>query len=168
MIKGNIKAFTIMEMTVAMLIASIVIAITYTIYTIVVGSYTSFNYKNNNMAVVMRVNELLKKDFAHADMILKNQNGFLFRSMDKTINYEIQPDFIVRTGSTIDTLKVRTDSLITNFEGNAVYEISDDEERNRVDDIGFIILYENEKIPYNYHKQYSSVNLIQRNTNAFN
>ena len=48
--KHRIKAFTIMEVTVTMLIAAILIGITYTTYSIVLKSYNSFTTKNADMA----------------------------------------------------------------------------------------------------------------------
>ena len=159
--KNRVRAFTIMEMTIAMLLASIVIGMTYAIYSIVANSYNSFNVKNSKMATVLRVDELLKKDFLSADFILKNERGFLFRKADQLTYYEIQPDFIVRSNISVDTFKVKTDRLTMSFETMPLTEVSENEQRNRIDDIKFLVWYENEKIPYNYHKQYSAVNLIK-------
>lgn len=158
---NRVKAFTIMEMTVAMLLASIVIGMTYAIYSIVANSYNTFNVKNNKMAIVLRVDELLKKDFLSADLILKNEHGFLFRKGNQLINYEMQSDFIVRSNIAIDTFKVKTDSLSMSFETMPLPDVGESERQSRIDDIKFLVLYENEKIPYNYHKQYSAVNLIK-------
>lgn len=166
--KNSIRAFTIMEMTVAMLISAIVIGITYAIYNIVVGSYTSFNNKNNKMAVVLRVDELLQKDISNADKIIKNQQGFLLARDSEKIYYEIQPNFIVRINSVTDTFKIQTDSLKIRFETIPLVETNEDEEQNRIDDISFIVRYDDKFIPYNYHKYYSSVNLFHRNHNAIN
>jgi len=166
--KDRVKAFTIMEVTVTMLIASIAIAITYSIYNIVVKSYNAYTIKNNDMTVLIRLDELLKNDFGHADIVLKDQNGILFKSADKMVSYEIGPDFVVRTSGIIDTFKVKLKEFNTSFENIPITEIVGSEEQNRIDELQLNLLVEDKIIPYYYHKQYSSVNLIQRNTNAVN
>ncbi|MCC8427244.1 type II secretion system protein J [Mucilaginibacter sp. UR6-11] len=166
--KHKVKAFTIMEVTVAMLIASIAIGITYTIYTIVAKSYSVYNVRSNNTAVLIRLDELLKNDFEHADRILKTQNGITLKGPGKLVNYEIESDFIVRTAGITDTFKVKTQEINTSFENAPLTEINSDEEQNRIDELQMMVLFEDKKIPYHYFKQYSSTNLMQRNTNAVN
>jgi hypothetical protein len=56
----------------------------------------------------------------------------------------------------------------TAFETFPVNEVQETEEQNRIDEFAFTLIFQNEKIPYHYHKLYSSVNLIQRNPNAVN
>ena len=151
-----------------MLIASVVIGMAYTVYAIVVQSHGAFKTKNDSMAVVIRLDELLKKDFAHADLILKDRNGIVLTGRGQQVNYEIGPNYIVRTSGIIDTFKVNTQQVTATFEEQPVTEISTEQEQNRIDDIELSLLFENEKIPYHYHIQYSSANLIQRKANAIN
>jgi hypothetical protein len=155
-----------MEVTVAMLITSLVIGITYTVYTIVVKSFSIYQVKNNNMASLIRLDELLKNDFYIANDISKTQNGISIKNKDKVITYEIDPRFIVRTAGMIDTFKFAVQENTSTFEGAIVPGTNIDEEQNRIDDYQLILLFEDKKINYHYHKQYSSVNLIQRNTDA--
>jgi prepilin-type N-terminal cleavage/methylation domain-containing protein len=131
--KYQVKAFTLMELTVAMLIASIVIGMTYTIYTIVVGSYRSFHTKNNETAMVIRLDELLKKDFAHADLIRKEEQGISCKSADQLVTYALGPGLIVRTAGAIDTFKVNVQDITTAFEAVPVTGTAGDEEQNRID-----------------------------------
>jgi hypothetical protein len=166
--KNKVRAFTIMEVTIAMLISAIVIGITYTIYTIVTKSYNSFNIKNENVAVVLRLDELLKKDFDHAEFILKTSNGISVQNPSGNITYQFDPDFVVRAGLITDTFKVKTDSLYTSFENNVIGETGTTDEQNTLDELGFSLILQNEKITYYYHKIYSSVNLFNRKPDAIN
>jgi len=120
------------------------------------------------MAVVVRLDEWLKKDFTRADLILKDTAGIALNSATHKIKYRFDPDFIIRTEIKSDTFKVKTDSVATSFESLPVNELGPADEQNRLDDLDLVILFQGEKIPYHYHKQYSSVNLINRNTNALN
>jgi type II secretory pathway component PulJ len=164
----RLKAFTIMEVTVTMLVAAILMGITYTAFTIINKSYSSFNTKNKDMAELEQLDELLRKDFDRAEIIQKDQNGISFKRADLAlIKYEFNPDFIVRISGRTDTFKFKTEELTTAFEGQPVNESGASEEENRLDELDISLLFQNEKIPYHYYKQYSSVNLIQRNPNAF-
>jgi hypothetical protein len=157
-----------MEVTIAMLVSAILIGITYTAYSIINKSYISFSRKNEDMAVVVRLDELLKKDFARAEIILKDNDGISLNSAGHIVKYQFDPDFTIRTDIRTDTFKVKTTAINTSFENSAVTEQATSEEQNRLDDLQLILLFQDEKIPYHYHKEYSSLNLIQRNPNAVN
>jgi len=164
--KHRVKAYTLMEITVAMLVSAIVISITYSAYSIVSRSYIAYKTKNDRLAVLERLDELLKRDFSHADSILKTDNGILVFSSGDSINYELDTAFVTRVSTIIDTFKVKTTDAVTSFENTPVTVSSPDKKQNRIDDLDFTLLFENEKIPYHYHKDYSSANLIERNPNA--
>jgi prepilin-type N-terminal cleavage/methylation domain-containing protein len=166
--KKKVKAFTIMEMTIAMLISAIVIGITYSAYTIISRSYTIYQTKNDGLALLSRIDQLLVKDFAHAEMISKTLDGLLLTSRLDTVAYVFAPDFIVRKGAVIDTFKVQTSGLSTLFENQPVSEVSVESEQNRIDELFFFIVLKNGNMPYHYQKPYSSVNLLERNPNAVN
>lgn len=162
MSKHKVNAFTILEMTVAMLISAIVIGITYATFTIVYKSYNLYHNKHEEMAVALRLNELLIKDFKKADVILKDTNGLVFKDTNSLVTYRFNDSAIIRTAGIIDTFKIKTGALSTSYEGAAIEEVTAIPERNRVDEINFNTIIRDEKIPYHYYKQYSSANLIQR------
>jgi Tfp pilus assembly protein PilE len=166
--KHQLKAFTILEVTITMLVAGVLIGITYTSYSIIVKSYHAFTKKNDNMAVVVTLDHLLKRDFERADIILKDSDGVAMRSGSTIIQYAFTPDFIVRTSAKTDTFKVQAQALKTVFENLPIVEIQPIAEQNRIDEIDFILIFQDEKIPCHYKKFYSSENLIQRNPNALN
>lgn len=151
-----------------MLLAAVVIGITYTAYSIIVRSYLSYKHKNEDMMVLFRVDELLKKDFARADTIWKSDKGIKFKDSTGMVNYEVDSDYIVRTSTIIDTFKVKIVAESLFFENQPLTELSAVEELNRTDELKLVILFQDEQIPYHYHKTYSSANLIQRNINALN
>jgi Tfp pilus assembly protein PilE len=166
--KHKVKAFTIMEVTVAMLLAAIVIGITYTAYSIISQSYIAYHNKNEDMAGLVRLDELLKKDFSHADTISKVENGIVCKIDTACVNYEFQPEYIVRHSTIIDTFKLKTTEINMLFENQPITEINNIPEHNRLDEVNITVLFHDEKIPYYYHKQYSSASLAERNPNALN
>jgi len=96
-----------MELTVAMLLAAIVIGITYTAFSIISQSYMAYHNKNEDMAGLVRLDELLKKDFSHADTISKIENGIVCKIDTVSVTYEFQPEYIVRRTTIIDTFKLK-------------------------------------------------------------
>lgn len=168
MINRKIPAFTIMEVVITMLISAIVIGITYTAFSIITRSYQSFDSKHKDMAAVLRLDELLQKDFNRAEIVLKDTDGIALKDSSRIIKYSFNPDYVLRIGIVVDTFKVKSDSVSTTFENTVVNEMKVDKEENRLDELDLNIILQNEKIPYHYHKIYSSANLINRNPNAVN
>ena len=164
----KVKAFTIMEVTITMLITGLIIGITYTSYSIVIKSYHSFTTKNDSMAVLVSLDHVLKRDFDRADSILKDSAGITVKKNDMSIKYVFMPDFIVRNSLKTDTFKVQTQEVMTSFDNIPIIEMQATAEQNRIDGLDFTLVFQNEKIPYHYRKLYSSENLIQRNPNAVN
>jgi hypothetical protein len=163
MINKRVAAFTILEVTITMLVSAIVIAISYTAFSIISRSYHAFESKHQQMAFVLKLDELLQKDFNRADIILRDTDGIALRYSLGIIKYRFKPDYILRVGVETDTFKAQSDSLSTTFENTVINVSSTGEEENRVDALSFYLTLENEKIPYRYHKVYSSENLINRN-----
>ena len=54
------------------------------------------------------------------------------------------------------------------FEGKAIDDSGTGAEDSRLDELDIQLTLQKEKIPYYYHKIYSSANLINRKTNAGN
>ncbi|SHL98404.1 type II secretion system protein J [Mucilaginibacter sp. OK098] len=168
MSKYKVQAFTIMEVTITMLIAAILIAVTYTSYSIVIKSYNSFTNKNNDMAVLVSLDHVLKRDFEQSKTILKDSAGFSFRKESILIRYEFSADYIVRKAARIDTFKVQNQDVSASFENVPLLELQTTAAQNIIDELDFETLYQKEKIGYHYHKTYSSENLIEKNPNAIN
>lgn len=165
----RLKAFTIMEVTVAMLLAAIVIAITYTAYGIVMRTYGNYHAKSEATAMLTQLNGVLRRDFERAAEIDKTEVGLSLTRADSTvILYEFNADYIVRKGTAIDTFYVHPAMPLTWFEGEAVSELAADPERNRIDELEFVLPFEGNNIPYHYYKQYSSANLMERKNDAGN
>jgi hypothetical protein len=118
--------------------------------------------------VLIRLDELLRKDFLRANTISKTTNGVFVKTGTDSVTYAFEPDFAVRTSTITDTFKLNVQDIITNFEASPITTIDPVTEQNRIDELNFSVLFENEKIPYYYHKQYSSANLIERKPNAIN
>ena len=168
MMEHKVKAFTILEVTITMLIAGLLIGITYASYSIIIKSYHSFTIKNDDMTIIVSLDHLLKRDFDQADTIFKEPDGISVKKDVKIVKYTFRTDFIVRESARIDTFKVQAIDVTAMFENTAVNEIQATAEQNRIDQLDFVLIFQTEKIPYHYRKLYSSENLVQRNPDAVN
>jgi hypothetical protein len=166
--KQKIKAFTILEVTITMLLTALVIGITYASYTIVVKSYRSFTGHNDDLTVLTNLDHVLKRDFDQAEIIYKATDGISLKSRNNLIKYTITPEFITRSTGKTDTFKVQTQEVATLYNNIPLTEVQLKEEQNRIDEFSFNLVFPTAKIPYHYYKLYSSFNLIQRDRNAIN
>jgi type II secretory pathway pseudopilin PulG len=155
----RLPAFTIMEITVVMLISAIVVAITFTAYGMVSRAYSTYLEKRNRMAVLIRLNELLQRDFRQAQQVLRLENTVLFSDSGRQITYRFEPDQLIRQSTIVDSFKVKAADLICSFDNQVT---SEGLEPVRIDELSFTVQNDQEKFPYHYTKHYSSANLIQK------
>ena len=166
--KIRLPAFTIMELTIAMLLSAIVIGITYTAYTITARSYARFHRRSDTIGNLTRVNELLMKDFSSSDSVFRTDSGIIVNRDSTIIRYEIDSNMVIRKSFRIDTFKIDIRDIAALFEGQTVIFTPPVQEADRIDELSFTTIFDKQKIPYHYHKDYSSVNLSQRKAHALN
>jgi type II secretory pathway component PulJ len=157
-----------MEVTIAMLLAAIVIGITYTCYSIIYKSYVAFKARQTELVEVSQFTQVLRNDMTHGDIVLQRTDGIVIKNKDSEITYNILPEYSLRISTVTDTFKIKTEEVTRYFEGLPLTGQQDTDEQNRIDELSFTILSRDQKFPYYYFKQYSSQNLINRNPNAIN
>ncbi len=164
--RGKVKAFTIMELTIAMLISAIAIGISYSIFLIVSHSYQSYLTKSAQVATAQRLDAVLQRDFDRGLLVSKDTSGIKIQYPSGQVIYKFDTAFVVRKTATSDTFKVKTDSLRFSFEGKAFSEYQTPGPQNRIDQLDVTAFLEKQKITYHYHKIYSSANLINIDVHA--
>ena len=166
--RHKVYAFTIMEVMVTMLITALLIGVVYTSYSLILKSHHSFTTKNEDMADLLTLDHLLKKDFDQAEVISKETDGIIITNKERLIHYLLKPDHLIRYAIRTDTFKVAVQDILTSFENVPLEEIQSIEEQNRIDELAFTVSFHGERISYHYHKIYSSENLMQSKQNAVN
>ena len=157
MINRKVASFTVIEVTIAMLIAAIAISITYTAYNIVGKLYLDYTTTQKKYSQVTLLNELLNLDCISAERIIRTREGFQVNSRKGEIQYIITDDFIIRDQFSLrrDTFMLSVSSKIYYFEGQQTEnEEAIDQISLSVGSLGYII-------PLKYYKQYSSQNLFE-------
>jgi len=157
MLNKKLPAFTLMEVTIAMLIAAIAIAITFTAYRIISGSYFNFIRKQDRVAIFITADKLLKQDFLKARKIIKVQDGLTFEMEEGFVNYNFNNAYLLRDQFSLrtDTFKLKIDKLNFLFENEVVTE------GNPVDQCSFETEIDKQTISLYFQKTYSAKDLFQ-------
>ena len=109
---SNIKAFTILEIVIALAIMSIIVGITYSIYTMLSGHLISYD---RNTEVTNSYNELdtrLQLDFYNAHTFTYKMDTISFEANNDTITYTYFEDqFIRKSNQRLDTFSIKITSF---------------------------------------------------------
>ncbi|MDB5012338.1 MAG: hypothetical protein JWQ25_540 [Daejeonella sp.] len=161
-LKQKVRAFTIMEVTVSMLIAAIVIMIVYTAYRIIGRSYVDYDHKNKMVAELIVADKILKKDFNNALDIVKTSDGLKMVVQEGQIDYVFGDQYIVRNQNQLrlDTFKLTDNKVVLKFKNR---EAGIDQS---IDNLSLNCNFEKGNITLTYHKTYSSEQLLQQNEHS--
>lgn len=163
-----IKAFTLLEVIIAMLITALLVSITYNAYLIINKSYISFTEKNERLTTIILMDHMISRDFTRAGTITSFHDKILFCGLNDTVIYQFENNDIIRVGNRTDTLKANVTNLSMSFEDRKLQPVEPNQDRLLVDDIVFTLTEEDQKIPLHYHKTYSATDLLNFSNNAIN
>lgn len=154
----RVAAYTILEMTIAMLLAAITIGITYTAFSMIGQSYKRFDKDNKEHASFVLVDKLLQKDIQGAVLVSSTLEGIDIRDSNGSISYKFTVDYILRDQYEIsrDTFHIPNRDMRVLFENEEIRT-----EGLPVDHIAFFVTLNSREFPLVYHKYYSSTELIQ-------
>lgn len=154
----KIKAYTLLEVTIAMLLSAICIAICYSAYDIVGKYYASFQQKNQTADVVLSLRHVMQRDFLKSNTVLKSEEGVELQLDDSSkIYYIFNSDAILRkmNEAHTDTFKLKSNEVNFFFEGHEVIE------PDTIDELRFkMILDQRTAVPIQLNKTYSAANLF--------
>jgi prepilin-type N-terminal cleavage/methylation domain-containing protein len=156
MISKKLPAFTLIEMTVAMLIAAIAISIAFTSFKIVSGLYINYKRKQDGFSQVLWIQKLLSKDFDVAYKIIKKNDGLELSTHNGIIKYTFEKEVIVRDQA---SLKVDTFKFVP-YAVQYDFERAETLDEHLVDHLSFSIKQDNTVLPMSFFKTYSSTDLI--------
>lgn len=152
-----IKAYTLMEMTVAMLLAAISITICYSAYGIVSGYFLGFQQKNKQAQDLLMFTHAMESDLQRCKLVLRLDDGVELKCDSVNVNYLFASKYILRVLGELktDTIRLEHTPVLTFFEGS---EVNDSDTIDRID---LSIVLAQKPIPLQFRKSYSSVNLFQ-------
>lgn len=115
----KINAYTLMEVTIAMLLSAICISICYSAYGIIGAYYRTFQAKNETADAAMSLRHVLEKDFLKSKLVLSTDSGLMMQQDSSTVLYTFREKAILRELPELhtDTFKVSYSGLQFFFEG---------------------------------------------------
>lgn len=156
----KLPAYTLIELTVAMLISAVVITILYQAYMVITSSYIVFNQKNKKQAELASLEKLLGNDFEQGKEIVRSQEGFAIKLHDnRQIAYSLLDFGVVRNQFELqaDTFKIHTYSSDYYFQhAEAVID-------GKIDLLDLQLQQDSTIVQIKKYKQYSSADLFKKN-----
>jgi prepilin-type N-terminal cleavage/methylation domain-containing protein len=156
----RIRAFTLIELVVAMLISSIVVIVAFTGYEIIAGQYVDYRKKSNEITKSFLLNNLLAKDFLNSELALINPNGDLIFKFKATpeVDYQFRENYIIRVFTTTlqDTFFIPSQNIVKRFQGDSLTG-----NRALIDNLSFSAKVLDEKVYYQFAKEYGAGVLME-------
>ncbi|MDQ0966826.1 Tfp pilus assembly protein PilE [Flavobacterium sp. W4I14] len=154
----RINAYTLMEVTLAMLLSAISITVCYTAYGLVANYYKTFARRNESADVVLSLRHVLEKDFLNGKYVLHGEEGIEIVSDSSKIGYKFRGGCITREINLlhVDTFKVAPSHFVSFFEGREAVKA------DTLDEIRFVIQLDSTvSVPLGFHKKYSAHDLFR-------
>jgi prepilin-type N-terminal cleavage/methylation domain-containing protein len=154
--KSRIKAFTLIELVLAMILAAIVMGMAYSAFTVFTRVYGSYHSKNLSHADVQLFRQVLQSDMKKAALIELSSGQLKFKDplSSEALSYSFGPDYLVRTHHSVpDTFKMTRLTLQSSFENAGVSE-------GIVDHLTFRFEYEGAQMTMTTAKEYTSADLF--------
>jgi prepilin-type N-terminal cleavage/methylation domain-containing protein len=118
----KLKALTLMEVLVAMIIGAIVITGAGFAFEIFNLRTISFKKISKETAAIQRISTLINTDLYNANSVIKKtENSFKINFTEKEINYEINPTYTLRRDKDLkDTFFLKNESVTFNFVSDTI------------------------------------------------
>jgi len=157
----RLKAFTLLELLIGMVISSIIITIGYTSYRVIYKQYLNYKLTRKEMIEVAAFQNEFQNNFYNAEVVKAEENAICFEfSGDKKIKFTFFDTFITREiNELIDTFKI---------ENNNRVKVYIDENNTEIKAFMFNSTLFNEPIVFSFQKQYSSEYYIKHDLHSLN
>lgn len=156
---NKLNAFTLMEVTVAMLLSAICITICFTAYGLIQDYYSKFRAKNETSAQLTVLKQVMDKDFLKSRYVIKTDEGIKLQNDSMELSYSFDERKILRIIADVhtDTFFVELQNKEFYFEGRPVAAA------DTIDLLNLEIKLKglNTALPLQVSKKYSAVDLFR-------
>ena len=151
----KIKAFTLLEVTVAMLLSAICIGICYTAFTLMNQYYGELKNRKDSIGNQLLINQLVSSDFDRAFKIEKLDSNINCSCDSGTISYKFSNSYVTRNqyGLKTDTLRIGVRDLTISYQDSLLAD-------SLIKEIILTCQQKNKFVTMHFFKEYSSVNLF--------
>jgi len=157
---GRIKAFTLQEILIALVIAAIVISAAFYSYGVIQTAYLAYQKTTEQSLEIKTLDVLLKEDFAKADYVIKSSDGIICMINENEVNYLFKQDYVTRTVSILtEYFKVKPEAVHLFFDKLAV-----ENNNELIDELSYNAIDNDKLFYFHYNKIYGADKLIQKTT----
>ncbi len=108
----RLRAFTLMELLIGMIISSIVIAFGYSAYNLIYRQYLSYKSVKTKVVETMQLHNTMSNDFNNAEYITFDENKLKLSGNNTLLMYNFIDSLVIRSvNETSDTFKLTTSTL---------------------------------------------------------
>nr|WP_321355533.1 prepilin-type N-terminal cleavage/methylation domain-containing protein [uncultured Draconibacterium sp.] len=149
----RIRAYTLIELTVSLIVGSLLIIFIWTGYYFITKHYNEWNNKNQWVREIALLDQQLRSDIKKADVVLNNRNEINIYTEDT-----IKLTYMINDNSIIRNTNGRRDSFALNITNiNYKYLELNEEKSSTVSSINIILqLNEEEELKLVFSKEYDS------------
>ncbi|HLC83714.1 MAG TPA: prepilin-type N-terminal cleavage/methylation domain-containing protein [Bacteroidia bacterium] len=114
----KLKAFTLMELLIGMIVSAIVISFCYMSYGMIYKQFINYKTVKQELVETMQFHSVLNRDFADAQKVLFKENELTLVNA-KNVSYNFETEFVFRqAGEVVDTfflnpVNISVDYLMT-------------------------------------------------------
>lgn len=153
----KVRAFTLLELLVGMIISSIVIGFCYMSYSIIYKQYLNYKILRKEIVETIQLNSILNTGFVNAETVEFNSNRLVFNSQNGSqLQYDFTNNFIIRKDrEVIDTFKLAATNVIAKD-----YMESEQSAMAIINDFAFDAKIAGETVHFHFTKNYSAEILV--------
>lgn len=159
----KLRAFTLLELLIGMIISSIVIGFGYAGYTLIYERYLNYNQTKKGIIDVIQLNSVLNNDFINAESAqFGTDKLILYYETAPRKEYDFKEKYILRKdGEQTDTFKLEAATIIAGSgTGGEQIELL-------VTELSFDAVIHQEKMHFHFVKNYSAETLINLELNQW-
>lgn len=158
-LKYKASAYSLMELTVVLVLSGILFAMAYQALHFVQFTYTQFSAKNDNLTKNRMLMSRLKKDCLSADLITATEYEINCIGTGGTIVYKIMPLYIIRQqGATRDTFRLNNAVLRCHFGEQEIISLTPEP----VDELSLVAEVQKTSVRFRITKRYGADQLFQQ------
>lgn len=154
----RISAFTLIELTVVMLISGFLFGIAYFSLQLFQNRYQHFSVETEKLMEIGRLTYLLNNDFNQAQVIIADREDIVFQMDSSTVHYQFLPEYSLRKQQS-----VVTDTFWIVSEGKRMHLLGKEKvsETGLIDELEFGYTYHEEPYLFHFYKPYDAEVLME-------
>lgn len=156
---NKVKAFTIAEMIVIMMLTAITVSAAFALYRIVAFQWNNYQLTTKHIYSALSFERYLTQDIQFCDEVVYQDHSLTCSWPDKQVRYSFEDSVVIRTGSLVDTFPIGLHQVEVYWQNQPVMNVA-----SSIDRIHLIAMPGEDTLEYTIQKQYASDILFRKNS----